>query len=285
MPPVDPEVLSFDASTTTVVVHRTVEDLTKYINKCEEKINDLYDENEDLREKLGLDPKEPLDLGEYRKKKGLRLQEDRALNRVLQKEIEGLEEERLELKQQIRRLAQTGGTRAVAMGLSPDDLAEIDNFIDTLKEKNKAAGPRQTRAEAKEEALRIRVSGSFCTGVILVIFLEWRFGTGELVLEHLQNLQQEKDLETNAQKIERLGQENAEYRAKNKELEEENDQLEKGLREINLAIKEQSQCCDLSFSCFTGKRLDTVSYWFHWCMLQVVVMMSIHLAAQLWKEC
>ena len=50
-------------------------------------MNDLYDETEDLRERLGLDPKEPLDLTEYKKKKGIRMQEDRALNRILQKEV------------------------------------------------------------------------------------------------------------------------------------------------------------------------------------------------------
>lgn len=51
------------------------------------QINDLYDEAEALRDKLGLGPKEPIDLGEFRKKKAIRLQEDRALNRVLQKEV------------------------------------------------------------------------------------------------------------------------------------------------------------------------------------------------------
>lgn len=51
----------------------------------------------------------------------------------------------------------------------------------------------------------------------------------------------DKDLETNAQKIDRLSQEHAEFKAKNKMLEGENEQLEKGLREINEAIKEQSQ--------------------------------------------
>ncbi len=66
---------------------RQIEDLTQYINRCEIQINDLYDETEDLREKLGLDPKEPIDLTQYRKKKGLRMQEERALNRVLQKEV------------------------------------------------------------------------------------------------------------------------------------------------------------------------------------------------------
>lgn len=66
---------------------RQIEELTQQINKLELQINDHLDENEDLRERLGLDPKEPLSLAEFKKKKGSRLQEDRALNRVLQKEV------------------------------------------------------------------------------------------------------------------------------------------------------------------------------------------------------
>ena len=66
---------------------RQIEELTKHINENHEQLNDLYDETEDLRERLGLDPKEPLDLTEFKKKKGIRMQEDRALNRILQKEV------------------------------------------------------------------------------------------------------------------------------------------------------------------------------------------------------
>ena len=36
---------------------RNIEELTQYINKCEMKLNDLYDETEDLRERLGMDRK------------------------------------------------------------------------------------------------------------------------------------------------------------------------------------------------------------------------------------
>ena len=90
---------------------RQVEDLTQHINKCEMKINDLYEEGEDLRERLGLDPKEPLDMTEFRKVKQLQHQQDRALNQVLQKEVERLEEERINLKQHIRKLAQKTGQR------------------------------------------------------------------------------------------------------------------------------------------------------------------------------
>ena len=66
---------------------RTIEELTRLVNKCEEKINDLYDEADSLRDKLGYAPLEPIDLTEYRMKKGIRMQEDRALNRILQKEV------------------------------------------------------------------------------------------------------------------------------------------------------------------------------------------------------
>ena len=50
-------------------------------------MNELQDENEDMRERLGLDPKEPVDLDEFKKRKNVRQQEDRALNRILQKEV------------------------------------------------------------------------------------------------------------------------------------------------------------------------------------------------------
>ncbi len=71
----------------SVLVDRQIEELTQYINKVELQVNDLLDENEGMREKLGLDPRKPMDLGEFRKKKTLRLQGDRALNMALQQEV------------------------------------------------------------------------------------------------------------------------------------------------------------------------------------------------------
>lgn len=51
------------------------------------KINDMLDENEELRYRLKLDPKEPLDLTEFRKNKAIRQEEAKALNFQLQNEV------------------------------------------------------------------------------------------------------------------------------------------------------------------------------------------------------
>lgn len=66
---------------------RQIEELTQYINRVELQLNDVNDENDGYRDRLGLGPREQLDLAEYRKKKNMRMQEDRALNQILQKEV------------------------------------------------------------------------------------------------------------------------------------------------------------------------------------------------------
>ncbi|KAF7248494.1 hypothetical protein EYD10_05572 [Varanus komodoensis] len=104
--------------------------LIKEVNKLELKISDFLDENEDLREQLGLDPKTMIDLTEFKNSKALKQQQYKAEN-----QIERLEEERVALKQQIRKLAQEKGRRAASLGLDADDLQLIDTFTEDLKMK------------------------------------------------------------------------------------------------------------------------------------------------------
>ena len=66
---------------------REIEELTAYINKTEIKINEILDENEELRYKLGMDPREPLDLTSFRKNKAIRQEELKAVNFTLQREV------------------------------------------------------------------------------------------------------------------------------------------------------------------------------------------------------
>lgn len=64
-----------------------IEGLTRQVNELGIEVNDAETENEELRERLGLNPKEPLDTETIKEKKMIKNQQQAALNRVLSKEV------------------------------------------------------------------------------------------------------------------------------------------------------------------------------------------------------
>jgi len=70
------------------------------------------------------------------------ISELRGVNNCLEREVGELEEERRRLKAHLKFNAKYQGQIAVDIGLSPDQLSAIDQFVDQLKNSQQVSQPR-----------------------------------------------------------------------------------------------------------------------------------------------
>ncbi|XP_065052482.1 centrosomal protein of 290 kDa-like [Rhopilema esculentum] len=189
---------------------KNIEDLTQSLNHVQMELDDCMLENEELRERLGLDPKEQLDADSIRKKKQVKEEQALALNRVLAKEVERLEEERQHLKKMLRKQAMHRGERAVELGLTTEDLVTVEDLVSQEEPVIKPISVKEVHADATQ---------SFA----------YHKGREMLNPEEKSKLEKSKEkMKSNVTKLEN----------ENKELKDENKQLEVGLREILALVKD-----------------------------------------------
>ena len=66
---------------------RDIEKLTKHVNKIDYVLNEVLEENDELRARLGMEPREKISIEELKDLKAVRAQESRAVVHVLRKEV------------------------------------------------------------------------------------------------------------------------------------------------------------------------------------------------------
>ena len=74
-----------------------------------------------------------LDISTFKVGTTMELEKAKAMTLQLEREVEALEVERLDMKSQLRLLALVNGERAAKLGLSAADIAKLDSFVEQLK--------------------------------------------------------------------------------------------------------------------------------------------------------
>ena len=105
---------------------RDIETLTRHLNKLDDTLNEVLEENDDLRAKLGMEPREKLNLEELSNLRAVRAHENRAVVHLLKRENAELEEERIKLKLTIRKLVKQLGSKVNVASILEDGLDYYD---------------------------------------------------------------------------------------------------------------------------------------------------------------
>ncbi|KAL7749250.1 hypothetical protein RI367_005402 [Sorochytrium milnesiophthora] len=114
--------------------------LTQQVNDLQNALDAMLDENDDLRKKCGMgerpsasSPTSPAASTRAASKRQAEIEKLRALNLTLSRELEQMEEERLQLKSKLRFHAMEKGGRAYQAGLNAEELAQVEDFVSRIR--------------------------------------------------------------------------------------------------------------------------------------------------------
>ncbi|KAI8813314.1 hypothetical protein BJ742DRAFT_789891 [Cladochytrium replicatum] len=113
--------------------------LTEKMNDFQLQLEDILEENAELRRRLGISDDTKIDVTNMRIQKSLELEQTKALVSALQAEVQVLEEERIQLKRKLRHHAIDRGTRAVELGLTNGELLAVEEYAERIKGKQNIA--------------------------------------------------------------------------------------------------------------------------------------------------
>ena len=212
-----------------------IQELTQAANQYQQQVGEVLEELNNWRSEQGLDPYDPSNnnqtgSGSIKSKQKVKQwesqkQKDRALLQVMGREIERLEEERIQLKTENRKMARQLGHKAAELGLNAEDLNSIEEY---------------------KKALKARRKGS----------LEGNESDHLGIIHQSQNtIRQQKDVEAKDELIANLEKEVIDYKSRYEELLEENDDLRRGMKEIHEDVKSQDGQSDVLIHCPTLEKL------------------------------
>ena len=214
-----------------------IQELTQAANQYQQQVGEVLEELNNWRSEQGLDPYDPSNTnqtgsGSIKSKQKVKQwesqkQKDRALLQVMGREIERLEEERIQLKTENRKMARQLGHKAAELGLNAEDLNSIEEYKKALKARRKGSLEGN---EAEADHLGI-------------------------IHQSQNTIRQQKDVEAKDELIANLEKEVIDYKSRYEELLEENDDLRRGMKEIHEDVKSQDGQSDVLIHCPTLEKL------------------------------
>ncbi|MEW5309850.1 MAG: hypothetical protein WDW38_001701 [Sanguina aurantia] len=128
------------------------------VNQLSKKVEDLYDENGVLRRLAGVSATAAVDIRDIRTQKESSIAQLRSLNALLERQVADLEEERRKLRMEMKFRAKYHGQAALSLGLSPEQLLLVEQFVDDLKGLRSDEARLVEQLQKRIEFLEVRLS-------------------------------------------------------------------------------------------------------------------------------